>query len=320
MVNLSVLVSWWQDNQFLNKEIMRNYNLYIAGYNIRIESSSDGPDLYPSERFLNYFCFENNPDIILKVHSGEFSIPSEAKKVFDAPYVEELNGIRIKKNDRFWSVYKQRNDLYISTIFPLSHKQREATLQFSLNKKEWDLWLESSDDKTDPMEYPLDGLILYYLTVLHGDIMIHASGVCYKNHGYIFSGISGSGKSTMARLWDISGVKTIHDDRLIVRKEGKGYMMYNTPVYNDDEPKESRLDRIFIIEHGEENKIIPLREAESVSRIMANSIQHGWNAGIIANLLDSVSDLSAAVPVARLHFRPDKSAVDHILKNENKRS
>ena len=170
------------------------------------------------------------------------------------------------------------------------------------------------------MEYPLDGLILYYLTVLHGDIMIHASGVCYKNHGYIFSGISGSGKSTMARLWDISGVITIHDDRLIVRKEGKGYMMYNTPVYNDDEPKESRLDRIFIIEHGEENKIIPLRGAESVSRIMANSIQHGWDAGIIANLLDSVSVLSTAVPVARFHFRPDKSAVDHILKNENKRS
>ncbi len=312
-------MSWWQDNKFLNKEIMRDYNLYIAGYNIRIESAAGGPDLAPSERYLNYFCFENYPDVIIKVHSDKFSIPPEAKKVFDAPYVEELNGIRIKKSDRFWSIYKQRNDLYISTTFPFSHKQRDATLQFSLNKREWDLWLDITGNEADPLEYPLDGLVLYYLTVIHGDIMIHASGVCYKNHGYLFSGISGSGKSTIAKLWDIPGVKIIHDDRLIVRKEGVGYMMFNTPVYNNDEPKESRLDRIFIIEHGTENKIIPLREAESVSRIMANSIQHGWDAGIIAGLLDSVSDLSAVVPVARLHFKFDKSAVDHILKNEKGR-
>ncbi len=297
---------------------MRSYNLYIAGYNIRIESSSDGPELLPSERFINYICFDNNHDIIIKVHSGKFNIPSEAEKVFDAPYVEELNGIRIKKNDRFWSIYKQRNNLYISTILPLSQKQREAILQFSLDKREWDLWLDSIDDETDPLEYPLDGLILYYLTVLHGDIMIHASGVSYEGRGYLFSGISGSGKSTMAKLWDIPGVKIIHDDRLIVRKEGKGYVMFNTPVYNNDEPFESKLDRIFIIDHGTENRIVQLREAESVSLVMSNCIQHNWDSSIIAGLLDSVSDLTRAVPVARLFFLPEKSTVDHILKNEKR--
>ncbi len=299
---------------------MRSYNLYIAGYNIRIESSSDGPELTPSEKFLNYFCFENNPDIILKVHSGKFNIPDGAKKVFDAPFVEELNGIRIKKNDKFWDIYKHGNSLYVSAIFPYSNKHREAILQFSLENREWDLWLDSMDDEADPMEYPLDGLILYYLTVIHGNIMIHASGVYYKGQGYLFSGISGSGKSTMAKLWTMTGVKIIHDDRLIIRKEGMGYMMYNTPVYDNDEPRESWLDRIYVIEHGKENKLKTLREAESVSSMMANCIQHNWNTEIIAGLLDSVSDLSAAVPVARYFFKPDKSAIEYILTNENGKS
>ena len=299
---------------------MRKYNLYIAGYNIRIESDDNGPDLTPSERFLNYFCFENNPDVIIRVHEEKYDIPDNAEKVFEAPYIEELNGIRIKKGSRFWSIHKMYNDLYISAIFPYSQERREAILRFSLKNKEWDLWLDTTDNEADPIEYPLDGLILYYLTVLHGDIMIHASGVCYKGQGYLFSGISGSGKSTMVKLWDMSGVKVIHDDRLIIRKEGKGYMMYNTPVYNNDEPHESWLDRIYIIEHGKENELRTLKEAESVSSIMTNCIQHNWDTDIIARLLDSVSDLSSAVPVARFYFRPDRSAIEHIIENEEEGS
>ncbi len=295
---------------------MRIFNLYIAGYNIRFESTPDGPDLIPSERFLNYFCFDNYPDVTIKVHSGKFIIPDKAEKVFDAPYVEELNGIRIKKNDRFWSIYKQNNLLYISALFPLSDEQREAVLQYSLQKREWDLWLNTTGDKADPMEYPLDGLILYYLTVVNRDIFIHASGVWYAGRGYLFSGVSGKGKSTMVKLWKIPGAKIIHDDRLIIRREGKGYMMFNTPVYSNDEPFKSKLDRIFLIDHGTENRIIQLRGAESVSLVMSNCIQHNWDTSIIGGLLDSVSDLTRTVSVARLFFLPQKSAVDHILENE----
>ena len=38
---------------------MRNYNLNIAGYNIRFETSADGPDLVPSARFLRNISTDN---------------------------------------------------------------------------------------------------------------------------------------------------------------------------------------------------------------------------------------------------------------------
>jgi hypothetical protein len=295
---------------------MRRYSLNIAGYIIRFESADNGPDLVPSERFLRNICSNCDPDILVNVHSGKYSLPRGAKMVFNAPYVEEINGVAEKKRDRFWSVHKHHNDLYIKTLFPLSSFRNKAVLKYSLSSPEWDLWIDGTATATDPMEYPLDGLILYYITVIKGDILIHASGINLSGRGYLFSGVSGNGKSTMAKLWDKAGAKVIHDDRLIVRSNGNGYKMYNTPVYNNDEPSESQLNKIFLIGHGKNNEIIPVSGAAGVSLIMANCIQHNWDPKIVAQLLRSVSLMCTSIPTAKLFFRPDRSVIDHILENE----
>lgn len=295
---------------------MRNYNLNIAGYNIRFESSSDGPELVPSEKFFRNICHETNPDLLIQVHSERYVLPEKAERVFHAPYVEEINGIQIHNKANFWSVWSYESDLFIRTIFPLSSSDKNAVLKFSLTSKKWDLWIEDEDNKMDPFEYPLDGLILYYLTVIHGDILIHASGVNNNGKGYLFSGVSGKGKTTMAKLWDDCGAEVIHDDRLILRKTGDGYTMYNTPVYNDDKPLSAPLYKIFLIDHGTENKLIPVKGANAVSLVMANCIQHNWGTDIIAGLLESVSDLCETIPTVKLYFTPDASVIECILKNE----
>jgi hypothetical protein len=295
---------------------MRNYNLNIADYIIRFESSDDGPDLVPSQRFLRNICDKNNSDIHIRVHSGQYILPNNAVKVFNAPFIEEIDGVQVKKRNRFWSIYKYQNDLFVDTVFPNASKNKNAILKYSLIDRDWDLWITGDSPETDPMEYPLDGLILYYLTVMHGDIFIHASGVNISGKGYLFSGISGKGKSTMAKLWESAGARVIHDDRLILRNTGTGYMMFNTPVYCNDEPGESAISKIFLIEHGGKNELIPVRGASAVSLVMANCIQHNWDSEMIARLLGSVSIMCSSVPVVRLSFRPDRNVIDHILENE----
>lgn len=295
---------------------MRNYNLNIAGYNIGFESADPGPELVPSIRFHRNICPKTETDLHIIIHSGSLDLPVEAERVFHAPFVEEVNGIQIRHKANFWSIWKNRSDLYIKTILPLFSTEKNAVLKFSLSDKQWDMWLDGDENDIDPFEYPLDGLILYYLTVMHGDIMIHASGVNNLGHGFLFSGVSGKGKTTMARLWDNSGAKVVHDDRLILRNRGTGYQMYNTPVYNNDEPHYSPLSKIFIIEHGVENKLVPVKGAIAVSLVMANCIQHNWGPDIIARLLGSVSIMCNTIPVMKLSFLPDKSVIDLILENE----
>jgi hypothetical protein len=299
-----------------NTLLMRNYNLNIAGYNIRFESTSDGPELIPSERFLRNISNNSSSDVLIRIHSGSFILPEMAERVFHAPYVEEINGIQIHNKTNFWSIWKYQSGLFIQTIFPLSSSEKNAVLKFSLITAEWDLWVDGAGKEIDPFEYPLDGLILYYLTVIHGDIMIHASGINNAGHGYLFSGVSGKGKSTIAKLWANSGAKVIHDDRLILRNTGTGYTMFNTPVYNNDEPHQSALNKIFIIDHGIENRLVPVKGATAVSLVMANCIQHNWGSDIIARLLGSVSIMCVTIPIVKLFFKPDRSVIDHILENE----
>jgi hypothetical protein len=295
---------------------MRSYNLKIAGYNIGFEAAANGPDLKPSDRFLRNINETTGSDILITVHSEPFNLPKGAERVFRAPYVEEMHGIKFNNESNFWSVWKFHSELYIWTIFPLSSSEKNAVLKFSLTSMEWDLWIYGSQNEADPFEYPLDGLILYYLTVISGDIMIHASGISNAGHGYIFSGISGKGKSTMANLWDNSGARVIHDDRLILRNTGNGYRMFNTPIYSDDEPRESVLSKIFIIEHGSENILVPLKGANAVTQVLANCIQHNWGADIIARLLGSISIMCGTIPTSKLYFKPDRSVIDLILENE----
>jgi hypothetical protein len=295
---------------------MKKYSLNIAGYKIGFESSDPGLILTPSARFLRNICSDENPDIIIVVHSEKFNLPADAERVFHSPLVEEINNILIKSSDNFWSVYKHRADLYIKTVFPYSDSGKEAILKFSLSSREWDLFITKAGDETDPFEYPLDGLVLYYLTVLYGDMMIHASGVNHFGHGYLFSGVSGKGKSTIAGLWEASGAKVIHDDRLIIRNISGFYRMFNTPVYNNDTPSDSVLTRIYLIEHGSENKLIPLKEATAVSHVMANCIQHTWNSEIIAGLMGSLSVMCTIIPVFKLSFKPDRSITDFIFQYE----
>jgi hypothetical protein len=299
-----------------NKDFMKKYNINIAGYTISFESSGSGPDLIPAIRFLRNICTECITDVHIIVHSGEFNMPVEAERVFHAPLVEEINGMLVKNSDNFWSIYKHRSDLYIKTTFPLSGSEKEGILKFSLTTRKWDLYIKGAGSETDPLEYPLDGLILYYLTVIHGDIMIHASGVNHSGHGYLFSGVSGNGKSTMAKLWENARGKVIHDDRLIIRNISGTYKMYNTPVYNDDVPTESTITRIYLIEHGIKNKSVAIKGATAVSLVMANCIQHNWCPEIIARLMGSLSMMCSNIPVVKLSFRPDRSIIDFILDYE----
>ena len=158
-------------------------------------------------------------------------------------------------------------------------------------------------------------MILYYLTVIKGDIFIHGSGVNYEGRGYLFTGTSGRGKTTMARLWHEAGARVVHDDRLIIRNINGAYKMYNTPVYDNEFPFQSPLNEVYIIAHGSENKMQPINGAIALTNIMANCIQHNWNHEIISGLTAALYNMSKSVSTRKLFFKPDNTVINYILTN-----
>lgn len=295
---------------------MKAIDLNIADYQIRLVSSENGPELYLHKKFSSYLANgKKSPEITINVHKFPFEVPASSKCVFHAPFVKEQEGILIERNPLLWSVWQDSGAFFIKTTLPFSEKNRTAILKISESDTEWDLFIDAIDNKADPLEYPLDGLILYYLTVIHQDIMIHASGVNYHNKGYIFTGVSGKGKTTMASLWNSAGSKVIHDDRIIIRAGADGFSMYNTPVYDNDVPSVSMIDSIYIISHGRINEIKKLNGAEAAGHVISNCIQHNWDSRIIMNNLATVAKICNRVPVYRLAFQPDESIINYILQN-----
>lgn len=165
----------------------------------------------------------------------------------------------------------------------------------------------------DPLPWPLDGLLLYFLFSRAGDIMIHGSGVLCGGRGWLFTGRSGSGKTTLARIFDRASDRVIHDDRLVLRREGAGWVMHSTPVYRNDEPRTAPLDHLWVISHGAANVSEPVAGAEAVALIMANCIQQNWDGEAAARLAAAADEIAATVPVSRLSFLPDGRVRDYLV-------
>lgn len=291
---------------------MKAYTIDIAEYKIMFQARGHGFELKPSSSQRSFISSSPGYDIAINVTRGRVIIPPGAEAVFKSPYVEEINGVPVKKSDNFWTVYKHGDYILVYSTMPLSDTIGEAMIIIRPGEKSWDIILNTDDEVINPIGYPLDGLLLYYITALNGDIFIHASGVECDKLGLLFTGQSGRGKTTIARLFDEAGAAVIHDDRLIIRKIDGQYMMYNTPVYEMERSNYCRLTKIYTLDHGLENRLTALGSVESLTSVMKNCIQHHWNSDLIGKLTTALKDMTDEVDVSALEFIPDKSVVDFI--------
>jgi len=281
-------------------------------------------------------------DFIIEINQKDAS-PIELDEGYE-PFVVELDGIQ---PDLIVSAYGRLTDEEIPTgkllysaqmpegelwnvsqcgetyIFNIFDAESPGTLQqiCTTNSlfREWNVYMVSKTDKNssiEPLKYPLGPLLMYYLTVNHDAIMIHASGISDNGLGRIFTGVSGKGKSTMARIWFEEGAEVLNDDRLIIRKEKDGYTIHNTPMFYADKPRSSKFNAAYIIRHETENVLEKLSGAMAVSSIAANCIQHGYDRKMVEHHLNFLSEMVNEISVQSLGFVPNKSVVQAVRAHD----
>jgi hypothetical protein len=204
-------------------------------------------------------------------------------------------------------LYNQQQDRTLRQILLLDSACRRGTI-YTLPK---------SDGRFDVMKYPLGPILIYYLTAKNNAILIHASGIFDGHKGRLFTGFSGYGKSTMAGLWKSAGSRIINDDRLVIRRMGDDYVMYNTPMYYPDEPKSAFLHAVHLIRHAPENKIKRVTGVQAVSNVMAFCIQNNYDASLIGNNVEFIVDMTGQIPVYKTGFIPDHTVADYICEHED---
>lgn len=223
------------------------------------------------------------------------------------------------EQQKFYTIYEMPEGLGFAIYNQQTHSDIQQIAVLSADYSKWTVYYDANSDTSLPLEYPFGPIMLHYLTLKIDAVMMHASCAYDGKTGRLFTGFSGVGKSTISKLWAQEGSRIINDDRLIIRRFGDEYKVYNTPMYYQDIPKVSPLGGIFLIRHYPENHIQRVTGARAVSKVMAYSIQNNFDSRYVAQRLAYFSELCAHVPVYELGFVPDVSVVEYIRNHEEPR-
>lgn len=180
--------------------------------------------------------------------------------------------------------------------------------------------------------YALDSALRIMHSLLladSGGFLLHsASAICGEDadrwettapsngRAFLFSGVSGAGKTTITRLAP-TRVTLLSDEISYVRPTADGsYRAFGTPFSGElakpGENCSAPIAALFFLEQGQENQIQELPPSEAVHKLMRNILFFAEDRRLIENLFATASDFVQKVPVRRLTFYPDSRVWDEV--------
>ena len=159
---------------------------------------------------------------------------------------------------------------------------------------------------TDSLLRVLHSLIL----ADHGGFLLHAASLVTGGKAYIFAGVSGSGKTTIAQLAPPEAT-LLSDEISYIRKQGSQYVAYGTPFTGElgqnGDNISAPVRAVYLLAHGPHNSVTALSPAAATSGLMRNVLFFASENALVQSLFASVCDFVLKVPVKRLEFIPNES-------------
>lgn len=295
----------------------KDFLLQVAEFVIRIYTSEKA-HLYIPDGYIPYiYKGPKMPDAEIEVVQGLPFDPLKVKEIFRA--VDNETAIR---GSMLWNITEKDEKFFVFTAEPYRNIFPYLCADFSELKRNWTIFNSEIIQNNgslllNPLAYPMGPLLLYHLALFNNAVMIHASGIDCGTEGYLFTGFSGVGKSTMAGLWQKAGYPVINDDRLLIRKSGDNYCLYNTPMTYADTPKKVILNAAFLLKQSPSNYIEKIPGITGTTRLMAFFIQHHYEKKHIGLILNTASDIARHTDIYELGFVPDHSIIELIKNKRN---
>ncbi len=124
--------------------------------------------------------------------------------------------------------------------------------------------------------YSIDSVLRIVHTLIlarEGGFLLHSAGAIRNGRAFLFSGVSGAGKTTISRLAP-PDVTLLTDEVSYIRRDDDGYRACGTPFAGElarvGENCSAPIGCLFFLKQGPENKIEPMAKAEAIRRLMRN--------------------------------------------------
>lgn len=160
----------------------------------------------------------------------------------------------------------------------------------------------------------MDSAWMFYPKLLQFDgLLLHASALELDGRAYLFSGPSGMGKSTHARLWQqlYPQAKIFNDDKPALRQIDGTWYAYGTPWCGKDGINFNRkapIAAICFLKRAQTNEIRRLSPLEATAAILTQTTRRFTKAENMQKLLSVIERLVAKIPVYELKNRPEPQA------------
>lgn len=163
--------------------------------------------------------------------------------------------------------------------------------------------------------YMESGELFYVKLIKRGGMMLHSSAVELDGRAYLFSGPSGMGKSTHARLWKslFENAKVLNDDKPALREVDGVWYAYGTPWCGKDGINinmKAEIAGICFLKRGDKNAIRRIPKIEAVSAILSQTIANFAISEPIHALMGVIERLVDKIPIYELICKAEPEAAE----------
>ena len=157
-----------------------------------------------------------------------------------------------------------------------------------------------------------------------GGALIHSAAVAVDGFGYLFTALSGTGKTTHMNLWLDKFKKravVVNGDKPIVREKDGEFYVYGTPWCGKEGYNSNigvPVKGICILKRSAENNIERISEPEALAWLMGQTVYPEGREGRIA-LLAVLEKITANVPVYRLYCNMEPDAANEAYNGMSKK-
>lgn len=148
-----------------------------------------------------------------------------------------------------------------------------------------------------------------------GGFLLHAASAIRGGRAFIFSGVSGAGKTTISRLAP-SDVTLLTDEISYVREVGDDYRAFGTPFAGElgrpGENLAAPIAALYFLSKGVADVARPLASSSAARRLLRNILFFADDRALVEKLFLGACDFVSRVPSYELTFRPGAEVWDLI--------
>ncbi len=184
---------------------------------------------------------------------------------------------------------------------------------------EWDPSAARGTIRQTANPYSIDAVLRIVHTLLlakEGGFLLHAASAVRNGRAFLFAGISGAGKTTMARLAPPDAA-VLTDEISYIRKQEGGYFAFGTPFTGElakvGENLRAPVCGLYLLAKGSQNRIEEVAPAEALRGLLASVLFFANDAELVKSVFESAYEFVGRVPVYRLTFLPDARVWEMLL-------